>query len=621
MASRDQGRDGGDARTAADGARAVLELVDGLDDGFFVLDREWRFVYLNRRAAASAGAAPEALVGRNIWETFPALVGTPHEAAYRKAMEERLPAALELSGVLSDRWYRLRVTPSTVGISVVWSDITDRRRAEESLRASEQKFAKAFHVSTAAMAITRLRDGLFVEVNDRYLELTRFRREDVVGKTSLSANIWKDSQDRKGFVRELERNGTVRNGEYRFLGPTGQEWIGLVSAQVSELEGEQVVISSITDITERKRGEEALLEANRRKDEFLGMLSHELRNPLAPIRNSVYVLEHAQPGSEQASRARAVLRRQSEHLTRLVDDLLDVTRIARGKIELRRSRTDLREAVWRAAEDFRLMMDERGVAFRTSIPDEKTWADVDPTRINQVVGNLLHNAAKYTRRGDEVALSLRADRGLAEIRVRDTGAGIEAPLLPHVFEPFVQGDRTLSRTEGGLGLGLALVKGIVELHGGEVQVESAGIGKGAEFVVRFPLHEGAAAVVHGPAGALAANGSRRVLVVDDNVDAAETLADLLRLLGHEVEVAHDGPGALEKLRAGAPEVVFCDIGLPGMSGYEVARAMRASNGDDLQLVALTGYAQAEDVKRAIEAGFDAHVAKPPDLAEIEKLLG
>ncbi len=351
------------------------------------------------------------------------------------------------------------------------------------------------------------------------------------------------------------------------------------------------------------------------------MLSHELRNPLAPIRNSVYVLENADPASEQAARARAVLRRQSEHLTRLVDDLLDVTRIARGKIELRRSRTDLREAVWRAAEDFRLMMDERGVAFRTVLPEEKTWADVDPTRINQVVGNLLHNAAKYTRRGDQVTLSLRTDQGAAEIRVRDTGAGIEASLLQRVFEPFVQGNRTLSRTEGGLGLGLALVKGIVELHGGEVRAGSEGVGKGTEFVVRFPLHQGAAQAPHVHVAAGPGGGGRRVLVVDDNVDAAESLADLLRLLGHQAEVAHDGPSALSKVQTDAPEVVFCDIGLPGMDGYQVARALRARVGDELQLVALTGYAQAEDVSRALEAGFDAHVAKPPDPARIEKLLG
>jgi PAS domain S-box-containing protein len=235
-----------------------------------------------------------------------------------------------------------------------------------------------------------------------------------------------------------------------------------------------------------------LHEASRRKDEFLGMLSHELRNPLAPIRNASYVLRHAPPASAQAERAQAVIERQTEHLTRLVDDLLDVTRIARGKIELRRAQADLRELILRAADDFRALFDERGVRFRVVVAEGALPAQVDSTRLTQVVGNLLHNASKFTRRGDEVTLTLTARGAEAEIRVRDTGAGIEAALLPHVFDAFVQADRTLARTEGGLGLGLALVKGVVELHGGSVHAGSAGRGQGAEFVVRLPLGDAAA---------------------------------------------------------------------------------------------------------------------------------
>jgi signal transduction histidine kinase len=230
-------------------------------------------------------------------------------------------------------------------------------------------------------------------------------------------------------------------------------------------------------------------EHNRSKDLFLGMLSHELRNPLAPIRNATYLLRRVLPGSEQAHRAQAVIERQTEHLTRLVDDLLDVTRIARGKTELRRARVDLREVVGRAAADFRAPMEERGITFRTQLPDHEVWADADGTRITQVVGNLLHNSSKFTRAGGEVVLSFEVDGRDAAIRVRDTGSGIAPELLPRVFEAFVQGERTLARTEGGLGLGLALVKGITELHGGTVRVESAGRGMGAEFTVRLPVVE------------------------------------------------------------------------------------------------------------------------------------
>ena len=239
-------------------------------------------------------------------------------------------------------------------------------------------------------------------------------------------------------------------------------------------------------MAERKKAEVALREADQQKDRFLAMLSHELRNPLSPIRNSVHVLRHAGASDAQMDRALGIIERQTEHLTRLVDDLLDVTRIARGKVALHPVPTDLREVVLRAAEDFQNVLDERGNVFQTFVPDEEIRADVDPVRITQVIGNLLHNAAKFTGPGDRVTLSLRAVPGGGEIRVRDTGAGIDPDLLVSIFEPFVQGQRTLARTHGGLGLGLALVRGITELHGGTVRVESAGRGRGAEFVIALP---------------------------------------------------------------------------------------------------------------------------------------
>ena len=383
-----------------------------------------------------------------------------------------------------------------------------------------------------------------------------------------------------------------------------------------------VIISRHNESKARKRAEKAnaqLVEADLHKDRFLAVLSHELRNPLAPIRNSTYILRHAAPGSEQAQRAQSVIERQTQHLTRLVDDLLDVTRITRGKIELRRERVDLREVVPRAADDFRAMMDERELAFRIAVPAARVWADVDVTRLTQVIGNLLHNAAKFTPTSGEVDLSLGAEDGSAEIRVRDTGIGIDPVLLPHIFDAFVQGERTLARREGGLGLGLAMVKGIAELHGGSVRAESAGIGKGAEVVVRLPL---APMVISGKAEVrtLRHGRTRRILVVDDNRDAAESLAEILRMLGHDVEVAFDGPTAIEKARANPPEVVLCDVGLPGMSGYEVAKTLRASTRQGVQLIAVSGYAQPEDVQLAIEAGFDGHVAKPCDPEQIERLL-
>jgi CheY-like chemotaxis protein len=279
---------------------------------------------------------------------------------------------------------------------------------------------------------------------------------------------------------------------------------------------------------------------------------------------------------------------------------------------------DARDAVRRTAEDFLPLMEERGVVFDTVLPEGTVWIDADATRIAQVIGNLLHNAAKFARAGDRVTLALAARDGHAEIAVRDTGVGVEPALLGTIFDAFVQGRRTLARSEGGLGLGLALVKGIAELHGGSVRAESAGLGHGAEFLVRLPFVS-AAEAQPSPAPPLRRAAERRVLVVDDNVDAAESLAEVVELLGHAAEIAYDGPTALAMARASAPDVVLCDLGLPGMSGYEVARSLRAA-GSRCRLIAVSGYALPEDVRNAVSAGFDGHLAKPAAFGDLERLL-
>jgi PAS domain S-box-containing protein len=680
------------------------------------------------------------------------------------------------------------------------SDLAARRLAEHALLLSEEKFAKAFRGSTSAMVITRLRDGGFVDVNDRYLEITGFGREQVAGKTVADLNIWWRPDQRAEFVRRLRDSGQIRNSEFSFRRPDGSQWTGLVSAEVSEIGGEAVVISSIADITERKRqerrveevsrlfavlsrvnetivrtsdpmtlyqdvcriiaedgqrplvwiglvegrsvvpvavagrasgyvqglkvetdgelgrgpsgrciregrpvvnddfdrnpstlpwreaahahglrasaafpirhqgtvigaltlydgepgtfdgeqvrllealgadvsyaldkmwqeralqqSEQSLREADRRKDEFLAMLSHELRNPLAPIRSGIYILERATPGGEQAKRAQAVIDRQVGHLTRLVDDLLDVTRISRGKIRLQRESVDFAEVVRRVVEDHRSSFTEADVDLRASIPEVPIRIHADRTRVAQVVGNVLQNASKFTPAGGTVTVAVEADAptGHAVVRVRDSGIGIAPDILPHLFEPFMQADRTLDRSRGGLGLGLALVKGLAELHEGEVHVSSDGPGTGAEFVVRLPL-ERASAPSPGPAPAAAPRPPRRVLIIEDNLDAAESLQAVLVLGGHTVRVAHDGRGGLELAREFAPDVVLCDIGLPGMDGFEVARAFRADPSlRATALVALSGYALPEDRQRAAEAGFDRHLAKPASPDAIERVL-
>jgi PAS domain S-box-containing protein len=361
-------------------------------------------------------------------------------------------------------------------------------------------------------------------------------------------------------------------------------------------------------------------EADRRKDEFLAMLAHELRNPLAPIRNAVALLALGGPTDPRLSRAREIIDRQVTHQARLLDDLLDVSRVARGMISLRRERLDLAAVVRETAEDSRGLFEAAEVRFQAALPEGPIGIEGDRTRIAQVVGNLLQNAAKFTDRGGEVLLSLTTEGREAVITVRDTGIGIEPEMLPWLFETFTQADRSLARSRGGLGLGLALVKGLVELHGGQVRAASAGAGQGAVFTVTLPmsaLPESAPAPI-APAGPVRA---RRVLIIEDHGDAAHSMRDLLEAFGHTVRVACTGPEGVAAAREFAPEVVLCDLGLPGMSGFEVAAQLRqAPEFARTRLIALSGYGQDEDRRRAREAGFDRHLTKPVEIGTLQPLL-
>jgi PAS domain S-box-containing protein len=386
------------------------------------------------------------------------------------------------------------------------------------------------------------------------------------------------------------------------------------------------ILLAFEDITEqearRKRlehTERALLDADRRKDEFLAALSHELRNPLAPIRNSLFVLASGKAGSEQAGKALAVIERQVEHLTRLIDDLLDVTRITRGKVQLRRERVELGELVRRTMDDHRASFEASGVRLEAHFEPEAFWVDADPARIVQALSNLLCNAEKFTPRDGIVVVSLRRNGTSVSLRVQDTGAGIAPEVLEHLFEPFAQAPQTIDRTRGGLGLGLAMVRGLVELHGGKVDIASQGAGRGTEVIVALPLEMPPESKAPSPDAAVV--NSRRILVIEDNQDAADTLRDALVLNGHHVQVAYDGQTGLAMAKTLRPEVVICDIGLPGMSGYAVATAFRAEEKlRSTYLVALSGYAQREDIQRAADAGFNRHIAKPPSLDELELVL-
>ncbi|MCE9668726.1 response regulator [Myxococcus stipitatus] len=371
----------------------------------------------------------------------------------------------------------------------------------------------------------------------------------------------------------------------------------------------------------RRRAEE-LVEMDRRKDEFLAMLAHELRNPLAAIMTAIGILERKPTDDSKEARMRAIIHRQTNHLARLVDDLLDVSRITRGKVELRPGRLDLRAVLVQVLQVIRPITEARGLGLEVAMPSGPLWLSGDATRLEQVFTNLLDNAAKYT---DSGLISLRVERegvdGTAQavVRVRDTGIGIAPQVLPYIFELFAQADTSLERTRGGLGIGLTLVRQLVQMHGGQVSAHSDGPGTGSEFVVRLPLVH----ALEEPAesGSLAdSRRARRILLVEDNPDARQAMRELLELWGHQVEVAPDGLQGVELALRKPPELALVDIGLPGLDGYHVAAELRSRVGNTIRLVAITGYGGPEGQDRALRAGFDLHLVKPVKPDDLDRLL-
>ncbi len=447
------------------------------------------------------------------------------------------------------------------------------------------------------------------------------------GPQADPAQLLRDSRapPQPGAMTETQQLGFAgREWTFAFIALPALEKGSLAPAAVVFLGGlfVSLLLFRLTwlEVRARARAEEAvrdLQDADRRKDEFLAVLGHELRNPLAPV---ITALEVARRDHSAAERQLAVIERQARHMVRIVDDLLDVSRISRGKIEVRKQALWVRDALARAAEAVSPLASARNQKLTVSFPSRPLVVEADPVRLEQILGNLLSNAVKYTPAGGEIELSARERGASLEMRVSDTGIGLSTEAQSSLFEPFVQVPGTKDYATGGLGIGLALVRGLVQLHGGQVSVSSGGPGKGATFTVLLPgATANATPVEVRNVSPRAAHG--RVLVVDDNVDAASTLAEAVRLDGHEVRVAHDGPDALEQADGFAPEVVLLDIGLPGMDGYEVVRLLRQR--PQLRktlMVALTGFGQESDRERALQAGFDEHLIKPVDLDTVHAVL-
>jgi signal transduction histidine kinase/response regulator RpfG family c-di-GMP phosphodiesterase len=393
----------------------------------------------------------------------------------------------------------------------------------------------------------------------------------------------------------------------------------------AELRVLQLYCRQAAEVLDNARLYNEIQDANRRKDEFLAMLAHELRNPLAPLLNALHILRLPNQPADVGEQVRDIAERQVHHLAHMVDDLLDVSRITRGKIQLRKETLEISDLICRVRDGVQGAVEEKDHRLDVTLPGEPVYLEADPTRLEQILTNLLNNAIKYTEPGGRIALTAERDNGDVVLRVRDTGVGIAPEMLPTIFDLFIQGDRSLARSQGGLGIGLSLVRSLVQLHGGSVQATSEGLGKGSEFCIRLPalVDRPAPAPVDGEGSPSHPSAGRRVriLVVDDNDAAADSLAMLLRLWGHEVHTVYDGTTALEAASTQRPELVFMDIGLPGMDGYEVARLLRQRwDRNKMVLVAITGYGQEEDRRRAREAGFDLHMVKPVDPDQLQEVL-
>jgi signal transduction histidine kinase/CheY-like chemotaxis protein len=434
------------------------------------------------------------------------------------------------------------------------------------------------------------------------------------------AHVAHEVKDRRNYAARVRKTTEDETG---YLVETFNDMLGEVEQRTEDLERANRKLEQ--EVAVRQSAERALIEADRRKDEFLATLAHELRNPLAPLRNSLQILKSAGPGSGEAALARDIMDRQLRQLVRLVDDLLDVSRITTGKVVLQREPVALDTIVESALETVRPFVAERGLALSVKTPGEPLTLWADPTRMAQALLNLLHNAAKFTDPGGRIDLLVERERSDLTITVADSGIGIPAHLLPVIFEMFTQLDRSLERPYSGLGVGLSLAKRLIELHGGTLEAKSEGQGRGSCFIARLPGIV-AAQARSGPGVAIAAgDGSamprRRVLVADDNQDFTASFALMLRGMGHDVIEAHDGAEALRAAGSVLPEIAFLDIGLPKMNGYDLARSLRANPETRATvLVAVTGWGQDEDRQRAADAGFDRHLVKPVEPSQIESIF-
>jgi PAS domain S-box-containing protein len=619
-------------------ARAYAEsIVETVREPIMILDNQLRVVTANRSFYRKFELVPSETQGQFVYELGRGEWDLPrlrdllenilvHDSGFDDFEVERSFAHLGQRTMLLNARRIDREVDRDEMILLAIEDVTGRRRIERALRESEERYRLIVEGATGFALIMLDLDGVVISWNVGAERLMGYTDSEILGQ---HFSRFYTSEDQAAGVPQRELDVAANNLE----GPD-DNWLVRkdgscfwASGATTGLRDERGILRGFTkvvrDVTERRRSDEALREADRRKDEFLATLAHELRNPLAPVRNALYIMQHQKAGGAEWQRARDVIDRQVRQMTRLIDDLLEVSRISQGRMVLQREPVELRQVLQQSIETSRPLIERQEQTLNVRLPSEPILIDGDPARLAQVFANLLDNAAKYQEPRGRIELRAEIREDEAVVSIRDEGIGISPDKLSHVFEMFAQVESAVDRSQGGLGIGLSLVKRITDLHGGSVDALSDGLGQGSTFIVRLPImrhRRHVPAESDAPASAVPAQ-ARRVLVVDDNQDAASTVAMLLESRGHEVKTAHDGEQALRVASDFKPDVVLLDIGLPKMNGYDVCRRLREQSwSEGLIVVALTGWGQTEDRRKSEVAGFDEHLVKPVDPEVLMRLL-
>ncbi len=605
-------------------------IVEFSEDAIIGKDLQGTITSWNKGAARIFGYTAEEAVGRSILMLIP-----QHMQGEETAILQRLRKGERIEHVQTRRLRKdgsmvdlsLTISPirnehgEIIGASKVARDISDEQRVTLQLKESEQKFTTMFQASPIGTLLAEMPSGRLLDANPAFAQLTGLSSEELLGRTAFQTGFQLAYEDQQDIIQELLRDGRLRAVEVDIRNRHGVRMSVVLNATLLNIAGQPCALLLVEDVTERRASEAALEETARRKDEFLATLAHELRNPLAPMANALQLLDLVPDDVAMSTQARAMMSRQMQQLVHLVDDLMDLSRVNRGVVELQRKPIDLRSAMVQALEATRPMADQRGHTLRIDQSAEPLWVSGDNTRLVQVFSNLLNNAAKYTDYGGLITISSQAREGVAVVEVCDNGTGIEPANLGRVFDMFAQLENATTRKQGGLGIGLSIVKQMVALHGGSISVASPGVGKGSTFTVSLPLGPPPAQEARQAPQEFEATRRLRVLVVDDNVESATTLSLLIRKMGHDARAVHNGQDGVVELATFKPDMVFLDIGMPGMDGYDTCRCMRAMPaGLSACMVALTGWGQDEDRRLADEAGFDRHIVKPIAAETLQTIL-